>query len=763
MSDDDGLLLNFAIPDSSDSSAVPVNKNVKIKGGRWKDRRKLQLSLQGRTKEKKVKGVNGVVIEKPRLLKRERDDDKKLRTNESVPSEFKRAKFSETKGQAGGKNNSYVSSLFTNNETALQTTMTETKSEEKEKTYLPSNAPVKGATTFVGLGINNHLSTHLTDHQRFKYPTKIQKLVIPNLLTTERDLFVKAQTGSGKTMAFILPIFHKLMMENKHKITRDSGVFAIILTPTRELANQIYSVLESLTRCHHTLVPGIVIGGEKKKSEKARLRKGVNILVATPGRLADHLENTKSLDISQLRYLVLDEGDKLVELGFEETISKITRIIDENSSIAETGDKWQGLPTRRINMLCSATLQNNVKQLGSIILQEPEMISVDREVEGTILFDDDVEGEVNGDPNDHESFAPDQLIQDVLIVPPKLRLVTLDACLVNIANKIAQSSTPSRTMVFYSCSDSVNYHFDVFSRDGKIIKKVKDDETGEVKTILVSPEDSTDENGADDSELTAPIIHDNTMIYKLHGSLSQQIRTSILQKFIKDDPKFPHKVLFCTDVASRGLDLPNIANVIEYDAPFTIDDHLHRIGRSARVGNKGEATLFLLPGLEEGYIDAKLKVVHPREDNLRIINYEKILQQAFAEKNATGKNKHDKLGNWDIHATTWHLEVERWLLEDSAALSKASLAFTSHIRAYATHLSQERNFFNVKLLHLGHLAKSFGLRETPKNIGKKSGKNSDKHLEGVDGGLRKLKKEDPRKKMLRMAKLAVKSNNEFNY
>lgn len=762
MSDDDGLLLNFAIPDASDSSTTPVTKNFKVKGGRWKDRRKLQLSLQGRTKEKKVKGVNSIGIEKPRLPKRKPDEDTRPKANESVPSEFKRAKFSETKGQSGGKNNSYVSSLFTNNETAVQT-VTETKPDNEEKTYLPSNAPVKGATTFLGLGINEKLSIHLTEHQRFKYPTKIQKLVVPNLLTTQRDLFVKAQTGSGKTMAFILPIFHKLMMENKHKITRDSGVFAIILTPTRELANQIYSVLESLTRCYHTLVPGIVIGGEKKKSEKARLRKGVNILVATPGRLADHLENTKSLDISQLRYLVLDEGDKLVELGFEETISKITRIIDQSSKIAETVDKWQGLPTRRINMLCSATLQNNVKQLGSIILQDPEMISVDREVEGTILFDDDVDGEATGNSNEHESFAPDQLIQDVLIVPPKLRLVTLDACLVNIAKKIEQNNAPSRSMVFYSCSDSVNYHFDVFTRDGKKLKKVKDDETGEVRTILVSPEDSTDENDVDDSELTAPIIHDNTTIYKLHGSLSQQIRTSILQQFIKDDLRFPHKVLFCTDVASRGLDLPKIANVIEYDAPFTIDDHLHRIGRSARVGNKGEATLFLLPGLEEGYIDAKLKVVHPREENLRITNYEKVLQQAFSEKNATGKNKHDKLGNWDIHATTWHLEVERWLLEDSAALSKASLAFTSHIRAYATHLSQERNFFNVKLLHLGHLAKSFGLRETPKNLGKKSGKNSDKHLEGIDGGSRRVKKEDPRKKMLRMAKLAVKSNNEFNY
>ncbi|KAG5417910.1 DBP7 [Candida metapsilosis] len=761
MSDDDGLLLNFAIPDASSSSTTPATKNVKIKGGRWKDRRKLQLSLQGRTKERKVKGANSISIEKPRVPKRKNDEEKQLKSKESVPSEFKRAKFTESKGQSDGKSNSYVSSLFTNNVTATQT-VTEATPSNEEKTYLPSNAPVKGADTFSGLGINEKLSSHLIDHQRFKYPTKIQKLVIPNLLTTERDLFVKAQTGSGKTMAFILPIFHKLMMENKHKITRDSGVFAIILTPTRELANQIYSVLETLTRCHHTLVPGIVIGGEKKKSEKARLRKGVNILVATPGRLADHLENTKSLDISQLRYLVLDEGDKLVELGFEETISKITKTIDGSSKIAETVDKWQGLPTRRINMLCSATLQNNVKQLGSIILQDPEMISVDREVEGTILFDDDSHGEA-ATSTEHESFAPDQLIQDVLIVPPKLRLVTLDSCLVNIAKKIESSSVPSRSMVFYSCSDSVNYHFDVFTRDGKKFKKVKDSETGEVRTISVSPEDSTDENDADDAELTAPIIHDNTMVYKLHGSLSQQTRTSILQHFIKDDERFPHKVLFCTDVASRGLDLPKIANVIEYDAPFTIDDHLHRIGRSARVGNKGEATLFLLPGLEEGYIDAKLKVVHPREENLRVKNYEQVLQQAFAEKNATSKNKYDKLGNWDIHATTWHLEVERWLLEDSAALSKASLAFTSHIRAYATHLSQERNFFNVKLLHLGHLAKSFGLRETPKNIGKKSGKNSDKHLEGIDGGSRRPKKEDPRKKMLRMAKLAVKSNNEFNY
>lgn len=684
--EDDGLILNFA----TGTTTTPAAK-VKVKGGRWKERRKLQL--QGRST-----GVNSIPV----------DESKRKHPVEEKETPAKRVKFTETKGEFGGKNDSYVSSLFTNSEVITS------KPTTKEVTYLPSNAPIKDATTFAGLGLNDKLSSHLTEHLRFKYPTKIQQLVIPNLITTNQDLFVKAQTGSGKTLSFVLPMFHKLMMENKYKINRESGLFGIILTPTRELATQIYGVLETLTRCHHHIVPGIVIGGEKKKSEKARLRKGCNILVATPGRLADHLENTKNLDVSQLRWLILDEGDKLMELGFEETISKITSQIDANSKINETLDKWQGLPNKRINMLCSATLQSNVKKLGSIVLNNPEMISVDsfKNVPGTITF---------GETEELRSTAPDQLVQNVLVVPPKLRLVTLDALLAKVS---------LTTMVFFSCSDSVDYHFDVFTRSEK--------------------ESTDDSKGVD-----APLLGPNTVVYKLHGSLLQQARTTTLQSFIKDNTT-KTKILFCTDVASRGLDLPNIANVVEFDPPFTIDDHLHRIGRTARLGNQGTATLFLLPGSEEGYVDGKLKVVHPKEGSLRIQNYEEVLQQGFAE--GSDKSKDNKIGKWDIHATTWHLDVERWLLEDQAMLSKAIQAFTSHIRAYATHLSSEREFFNVKLLHLGHLAKSFGLRETPKKLGKSVGNNSN-FTESKRG-----KKEDPKKKMLRMAKMAVKaSSSEFNY
>ncbi|EGW30127.1 ATP-dependent RNA helicase DBP7 [Spathaspora passalidarum NRRL Y-27907] len=734
MSEDDGLLLNFA---SADTPSVSSKKTAKVSGGNWKERRKLQLRLTGRGANKKndASGVNKITVDSSRMerVKQANKEAGKDRGSDSGSSR-KRVKFAESKGESGGKDNSYVSSLFTSN--AETTTLKPTTS---SKTYDASNAPLSDSTTFPGLGINEKLSTHLTDHLRFKHPTKIQRMVIPTLLAQDNDVFVKAQTGSGKTLAFLLPLFHRLMSED---ITRESGLFAVILTPTRELATQIYGVLETLTRCHHRIVPGIVIGGEKKKSEKARLRKGVNILVATPGRLADHLENTKTLDVSQLRYLILDEGDKLVELGFEETITSITNKISQNSRIHETLTKWKGLPSKRINVLCSATMQNNVEKLGSIILQNPTMIQVEKQHIGTVEFE---ESEVG-------NTAPDQLIQNIVVVPPKLRLVTLNAML----SKYIRSSEASRTIVFFSCSDSVNFHFEVFTRNGKNPNKKQ------------AAEDIEEEEEEEANILTAPGLSSSTTVYKLHGSLSQKIRTSTLNHFIKDTT--PHQILFCTDVASRGLDLPNIANVIEYDPPFTIDDHLHRIGRSARLGNKGNATLFLMPGIEEAYVDGKLRVVHPNEGSLRILNYEQILEDGFAEVQEEGTaaaaapaKKNDpkrKTGKWDIHATTWHLDIERWLLEDTGAHDRAGHAFTSHIRAYATHLSSERDYFNVKLLHLGHLAKSFGLRETPKKLGK-----SINH-ESVSTGTTKRRKkdEDPRKKMLRMARLAVNSaSSEFNY
>lgn len=763
--DDDGLILNFAPVEEGVITEKP--KSTKVTGGSWRERRNLQLKLQGRER-KPFSGVNDIQVkngkfdklraEAERMMdeqqggkrkrpieKRRENDRKPLRSDaDKKPDSKKRqqeaplgisgkkAKFAETSGAQGGNNNSYVSSLFTSNkasETLKETTGSHTD-------YTPSNAPLQDSSTFAGLGLNEKLVSHLTGSMRYLAPTKVQRAVTPELLISPTDLFVKAQTGSGKTLAFVLPIVEKLMAD-ANQINRQSGLFALILTPTRELASQIYSVLESLLRCHHHIVPGIVVGGEKKKSEKARIRKGVNIMVATPGRLADHLENTSSFDISQVRWLVLDEGDRLVELGFQETITKITDQLSRSSKVMDTIHKWPGLPTSRVNVLCSATMPEDVKKLGSTVLNNPKMISLDRESSDT-----------------SNATAPDQLIQKVMVVPPKLRLVTLSAVLKNISKQ--REKGVSRTIVFFSCSDSVNFHFEVYSRGGRAIRRKHKETQG-------SDKDKNDEKVKDEAPescvSTAPEVSKDAIVFRLHGSLSQQLRTSTLQQFVQNegDNEGKHLVLFCTDVASRGLDLPDISHVVEYDPPFALDDHLHRIGRTARAGKKGEATLFLLPGEEEGYVEGKLRTVHPKQGSLRIVGYEKALEAAFADESAEPASKSDpkaKKGKWDIQATTWHLEVERWLLEDTAALERALHAFVSHIRAYATHLSAERMYFNVKLLHLGHLAKSFGLRETPKKLGRQSGQGNE---------LTK-KKEDPRKKMLRMARLAEKANtSEFNY
>lgn len=755
---DDELILNFAPVEPSETEVKQQTAN--FKGGRWTDRRNAKFKLQGR-EWKKGSGVNNIDVSNNKFNKLQKEyenenpqearkskpqakhevkrreprkprddlDQPKRQTTEPLGGLSKRIKFNESSGEFGGKNNSYVSSLFTSNKNSE----TLQESEMKETAHLPSNAPLGDASTFSGLGLNDKLSGHLKNSMRYVSPTKVQRAVAPEMLTSNEDLFVKAQTGSGKTLAFVLPMLHRMMSET-NQINRQSGLFGIILTPTRELASQIYSVLESVLRFHHHIVPGIVVGGEKKKSEKARIRKGVNILVATPGRLADHLENTESLDVSQNRWLILDEGDRLVELGFQETITKITDHLQRHTKISSSQSQWPLLPNRIVNVLCSATMPEDVKKLGSTVLSSPKWISIDK-----------------NDTTFHgDATAPDQLVQSVMVVPPKLRLVTLAAKLKRISKTYRTLTT--RSMVFFSCSDSVNFHFEVFTRGGKTESK---------KT---SSEDDEEEESREHCFLTAPQVDGNTIIFRLHGSLSQQLRTSTLQKFVSDsgNNEGKHLILFCTDVASRGLDLPNIASVVEYDPPFSIDDHLHRIGRSARAGNKGEATLFLLPGEEEGYVDGKLRVVHPKEGSLRITNYETLLKDSFAEKaSETAPTKGKKVdpkakeGKWDIHATTWHLEVERWLLEDSKALERALHAFTSHIRAYATHLSSERNFFNVKLLHLGHLAKTFGLRETPKKLGKTS---------GTFGGESSKKKEDPRKKMLRMARMAEKAKTaEFNY
>ncbi|KAG1077707.1 hypothetical protein G6F42_024668 [Rhizopus arrhizus] len=274
------------------------------------------------------------------------------------------------------------------------------------------------------------------------------------------------------------------------------GTVAIILTPTRELAQQVLGVLTTLVnlprpkdenvRRLHWIVPGIVIGGDSKAKEKARLRKGVNVLVSTPGRLLDHLENTKSFDISNLKWLVLDEADRLLDLGFEETLKKIMNIIDERTKQGGslkykqlmTSKFW---PKKRQTVLCSATLRDDVKELAGWSLEKPAFVSgTDSKRDASaVLSTDTTMATSNQEETEEMKFTtPNQLKQSYTIVPAKLRLITLLALLRScFYDKRQKKSMNSKVIVFFSCCDSVDFHYDLFAHAGKpIMDEDSDDE-----------------------------------------------------------------------------------------------------------------------------------------------------------------------------------------------------------------------------------------------------------------------------------------------
>mmetsp|Transcript_24116 Transcript_24116/g.81056 ORF Transcript_24116/g.81056 Transcript_24116/m.81056 type:complete len:374 (+) Transcript_24116:54-1175(+) len=171
------------------------------------------------------------------------------------------------------------------------------------------------ASTFSALPIDGRLARHIEEHMRLPHPTRVQARAVPRAVEGA-DLLLRAATGSGKTLAYLVPIVQGLVaLAAKERITRDQGARSVVLTPTRELCFQTLEVAEALTRPFSWLVCGAVMGGEKRKSEKARLRKGVTVLVATPGRLEDHLSHTNSLRVDWVSSVVLDEADRCADLG----------------------------------------------------------------------------------------------------------------------------------------------------------------------------------------------------------------------------------------------------------------------------------------------------------------------------------------------------------------------------------------------------------------------------------------------------------------
>jgi len=345
--------------------------------------------------------------------------------------------------------------------------------------------------SFDTLGLSPELLRAVRE-QGYNEPTPIQRKAIPVILSG-RDVMAGAQTGTGKTAGFTLPLLQRLCEKSAPSGRRP--VRALVLTPTRELAAQVGESVATYGR-HLPFRSAVIFGGVKINPQIEQLRRGVDILVATPGRLLDHASQ-KTLDLSQIEILVLDEADRMLDMGFIHDIRKVLALLPENGA--------------RQNLLFSATFSNEIKQLADRLLNRPELIEVA--------------------PRNTTAERIEQLVHPV----DKSRKRELLSHMIGSRNW-------RQVLVFTRTKHGANRLAEQLQKDG----------------------------------LTAAAIH---------GNKSQGARTRALEGFKSGQVR----VLVATDIAARGLDIDQLPHVVNYELPNVPEDYVHRIGRTGRAGNEGQA------------------------------------------------------------------------------------------------------------------------------------------------------------------------------
>jgi ATP-dependent RNA helicase RhlE len=326
--------------------------------------------------------------------------------------------------------------------------------------------------------------------QGYSEPTPIQKEAIPVILNG-RDILAGAQTGTGKTAGFTLPLLELL---NKTKpIKTKQKIRALILTPTRELAAQVGESVEVYGK-YLPFKSAVIFGGVKINPQLIKLKKGVDIVVATPGRLLDHISQ-KNIDLRDVEFLILDEADRMLDMGFINDIKKILAI----------------LPKQKQTLLFSATYSDEIKKLSDKLLKTPALIEV------------------------------------------------------------ARRNTTSQAI-----KQSV-YPVDQVRKRELLTHLIKE---GKWKQVLVF---TRTKHGA--NRLSGQLEKDGISAVAIHGNKSQNARTKALADFKKGEVR----VLVATDIAARGIDIDQLPHVINYELPNVSEDYVHRIGRTGRAGNEGEA------------------------------------------------------------------------------------------------------------------------------------------------------------------------------
>ena len=595
------------------------------------------------------------------------------------------------------------------------------------------------ADTFVELGLRDNLCDWLTTRFGISKPTAAQVQTIP-LLLRGRDVILQAPTGSGKTLCYLLPVVQSLLQQPS--IDRTSGTHAIIVAPTRELVAQISEVGSTLTRNFHAIVCGSIMGGEKRKSEKARLRKGVHIVVGSPGRLLDHISHTESWQLKHCFCVVLDEADRLLDMGFERDVFAILQAVQERSTIPN-----------RIGMLASATVGSRVIQLSKAFLRNPQRVSVC-----------EASAAAAADGDDGIWNIPAKLRQHFCVVPPKMRLAVLATFL---RGRTSSSGSSQKILVFVAskaCAEFLAYALGRMtvpepkarrSQDwtNKSLGNSSSDDDEAERSIARLPERSKNFKGkatvsastaTEATEAPQPLLTVPVLI--LHGDMGQADRMKCFYSFNHSRGG----ILVTTDVAARGLDFPDVGWIVQYDAPGDTSDYVHRVGRTARIDHDGDALLFLHAH--------ELQYTQMLSDRGVVLNSLSLQAITSAFTSVRSKGSDDV----DIRVRLLQFQIEDMVSSDEVAKKLASTAFASVVRAYATHSKDCRHIFSVHKLHQGHLAASFGLTETPNVLAAQGqrqsnkGRETDRSFRPSDGGDSNRKESRPQRRSLESAVAAAK-------
>lgn len=470
-------------------------------------------------------------------------------------------------------------------ENTEETTEESEEPEAKKAKIIPNKNSCISNTLFESANISDNTKNAIRD-MGFTNMTEIQANSIGPLLKG-KDLMGKASTGSGKSLAFLVPTIELL---HKSKFTARNGTGAIVLSPTRELALQLYEVVTELMR-YHSQTHCVIIGGASRKAEEEKLCRGMNLIIATPGRLLDHLHNTRGFVFKHLKVLVIDEADRIMQQGFEEEMHQILKI----------------LPKTRQTVLFSATMTEKVEDIARLSLTEPVYVDV---------------------ASDRTAATVDTLEQGYVVADSDVRFRLLFTFL--------KKNKGKKVIVFFSSCASVKFHAELLNY------------------------------------VDIPVMD-------LHGQQKQNKRTATFFEFCQAKSG----ILLTTDVAARGLDIPAVDWIIQYDPPDKPEDYIHRVGRTARMGTSGRALIFLLP------------------NELAFLSYLK------AAKVPLNQYEFSQAKIASVQTQLEHLIDKNYYLNKSARE-----AFRSYIQAYSSH--SLKDIFNVRQLDVTKVAHSFGFAVPPK-------------------------------------------------